>query len=114
MHEYSIVQALLNQCEENARKNNSTKVKKVIVKIGVMSGVEPDLLKIAFDTFKENTICSECIYIQNIQPLEIKCHKCNIKSILKKNQYCCPECQSIDLDVIDGEDMYLMQLELES
>ena len=113
MHEYSIVQSLLDQCEDNAKANDATKVTKVVVKIGVMSGVEPDLLQIAFDTFKEGTMCEDCEYIQNMQPITIKCHKCNQKSTLEKNEYCCPYCQSIELDVIDGEDLMLMQLELE-
>jgi hydrogenase nickel incorporation protein HypA/HybF len=113
MHEYSIVQSLLDQCEENARANNATKVTRVVVKIGVMSGVEPDLLQTAFDTFKEGTMCEDCEYIQNIQPVTIKCHKCETISTLEKTEYCCPKCESIELDVIDGEDLLLMQLELE-
>jgi len=113
MHEYSIVQSLLDQCEENAKANNATKITKVVVKIGVMSGIEPDLLQNAFDTFKEGTMCEDCKYIQNIQPIIIRCYRCKKKSTLSKNSYCCPECKSVELDVIDGEDLMLMQLELE-
>ena len=112
MHEYSIVQSLLNSCEENAVANDSSKVTKVVVKIGVMSGVEPDLLQTAFDTFKEHTMCEEAEFIINIQPLLIKCHGCGEESTLSKNEYCCPNCQGVDVDVLDGEEMYLMQLEL--
>ena len=99
MHEYSIVQSLLEQCEENAKANNATKISKVVVKIGVMSGVEPDLLQSAFDTFKEGSICDGCEYIQNIQPIVIKCQKCNTQSTLDKNEYSCPKCSSIEVDV---------------
>ncbi|MBU0721211.1 hydrogenase/urease nickel incorporation protein HypA [bacterium] len=113
MHEYSIVQSLLDSCEENAKANDATKVTKVLIKIGVMSGVEPELLKTAFDTFKEKTICEDAEFIMNIQPIVIKCHKCSSESTLKKLEYSCPKCQSLELDVLDGEDMYLMQLELE-
>ena len=113
MHEYSIVQSLLDSCEENVKANDATKVTKVVVKIGVMSGVEPDLLRTAFDTFKDETICSDAEFILNIQPVVIKCHKCNEQSSLEKHHYCCPKCESVELDIIDGEDMYLMQLELE-
>ncbi len=113
MHEYSIVQSLLEQCEQNAIANNATKVKKVVVKIGVMSGVEPDLLQTAFETFKEGTICEGCEYIQNIQKIKIKCLECSNISELKTNEYTCPKCTSVKLDVLDGEDMFLMQLELE-
>lgn len=113
MHEYSIVQSLLDSCEENAKENDATKVTKVVVKIGVMSGVEPDLLKTAFDTFKEETICEEAEFVVNIQPIVIKCHNCLKESTLKKLEYCCPECQSVELDILDGEEMFLMSLEME-
>lgn len=113
MHEYSIVQSLLDSCDENAAQNKATKVIKVVIKIGVMSGVEPELLKTAFDTFKEKTICEEAELIINIQPILIRCNNCLNESVLQKIQYCCPTCKSTELDVLDGEDMYLMQLELE-
>lgn len=113
MHEYSIVQSLLDACEDNAKANDATKVSKVVVKIGVMSGVEPSLLKIAFDTFKEKTMCEDAEFIINIQSVVVKCKSCKEESILKKLEYCCPVCKSIELDIIDGEDMYLMSLEME-
>lgn len=113
MHEYSIVQSLLDACEDNASANNATKVTKVVVKIGVMSGVEPELLKTAFDTFKEHTICDGAEFIINIQPIFVRCKECLCESTLAKLEYCCPHCQSLEVEVLDGEDMYLMQLELE-
>lgn len=113
MHEYSIVQSLLESCEEHAKENEAKKVTKVIVKIGVLSGVEPDLLKTAFDTFKEQTICNEAIFVMNIQKIKIECKDCNKQSILEKNEFSCPKCNSINIDVLDGEDMFLMSLEME-
>ena len=113
MHEYSIVQSLLNSCEENAEQNNATKVTKVVVKIGVMSGVEPDLLQTAFDTFKEQTMCHDAEFIINIQQVVIKCKDCGEESTLQKNEYACLKCESVNIDILDGEEMYLMQLELE-
>lgn len=113
MHEYSIVQALLEQCEEHAKKNNATSVSKVVVKIGIMSGVEPHLLDTAFNTFKEKTVCDSAEFIMNIQPLLIECQSCNTTTQLDNPHYACPHCQSLDISVIDGEDMFLMQLELQ-
>jgi len=113
MHEYSIVQSLIDSCEDQAKQNNASKVTKVVVKIGVMSGVEPDLLQTAFDTFKEETICHESEFIINIQKVKVFCNNCQKENELEKLEYLCPECQSDDLQIIDGEEMYLMQLELE-
>lgn len=113
MHEYSIVQSLLDSCEENAKQNDAKKVTKVVVKIGVLSGVEPELLKTAFDTFKDKTICEESEFVMNIQPVLIQCEKCGKESELQKHEYSCPECESIEIKILDGEDMFLMQLEME-
>lgn len=112
MHEYSIVQALLEQCEEHVLSNNATAVTKVVVKIGKMSGIEPHLLETAFDTFKEKTICDEAEFIMNIQPVTVECQECNLTTELEELHYRCPSCESLDIKVVDGEDMFLMQLEL--
>ncbi len=113
MHEYSIVQSLLESCEEHVRINEASKVTKVLVKIGVLSGVEPALLQTAFDTFKEQTVCHDAQFSINHQKIVIECLDCNTTSTLEKHQFLCPKCQSVNIKVIDGEDMYLMSLEME-
>lgn len=112
MHEYSIVQSLLESCEQHVKENDSEEVTKVVVKIGVLSGVEPNLLQTAFDTFKEQTVCHNAEFVINIQKVTIDCYECNTQSVLEKNEFHCPSCKSTNLKVIDGEDMYLMSLEM--
>ena len=113
MHEYSIVQSLIDLADENAKKNNAKKVTKLEIKVGVLSGVEIPLLQTAFDTFKEDTICHDAEFIIVSQPVVIKCKKCGEESELQNNEYSCPKCNNQDLEVLDGEDMYLMSLELD-
>ena len=72
MHEFSIVQSIIESAHEHAVSNNAKKVTKLVVKIGVMSGVEPHLLQEAFEAFKENTICDGCTFVMNIQKLKIE------------------------------------------
>jgi hydrogenase nickel insertion protein HypA len=113
MHEYSIVQALLDQCETLATTHDAQRITKVVVKIGVMSGVEPHLLDIAFNTFKEKTVCDGADFVMQIQPITIRCRSCEQISELERAHYACHHCESIDVDVIDGEEMLLMSLEME-
>ena len=114
MHEYSIVDSLLELAEKNAKKHNAKFITKLEVKIGVLSGVEPDLLKTAFETFKEGSMCENAEFIMHIQPVVVECNKCGKVSELKKDEYLCPVCNSSDIKIIDGEDMYLMSMELET
>jgi len=114
MHEYSIVQSLIDLTEEKAKQNRATKVTKIEVKIGVLSGVEVQLLETAFNTFKEGTMYENAEFITIIQPVVIKCKECGIEKSLDKDEYLCPNCKSGNLEIIDGEEMYLMSLELET
>ncbi|BAF72594.1 hydrogenase/urease nickel incorporation protein HypA [Sulfurovum sp. NBC37-1] len=113
MHEYSVVQALLNQCEEVAEENDAEKITKVVCKIGVMSGIENHLLQVAFDTFKEGTMCAEAEFIVNEQRLKLECRDCGHVFETDEIRYYCTECESLRVKVLDGEDMYLMSLEME-
>jgi hydrogenase nickel insertion protein HypA len=113
MHEYSIVQALIDQCEELAVSNKASVITKVVVKIGKYSGVEPHLLQIAFETFKDQTVCKDAEFVMSIQPLVIICSDCQQESVLDQPHYICPVCESHNIRVTDGEDMMLMSLEME-
>ncbi|HHE05981.1 MAG TPA: hydrogenase/urease nickel incorporation protein HypA [Epsilonproteobacteria bacterium] len=112
MHEYSVVQALLNQCEEHAKQNEAKQVNKVICKIGVMSGIETHLLQTAFDTFKEKTICENAELVLNKQKLKLECKECGNVFEVDEVRYFCHKCESLRVKVLDGEDMYLMSLEM--
>ncbi len=114
MHEFSIVQSLMFLIEENARQNNAKSVSKVVVKIGKMSGVEPHLLKLAFDTFKEKTICENAELEMIVQDVIALCEDCQKEFVVENHHFVCPHCGGFNLKVIDGEDMYLMSLELET
>jgi hydrogenase nickel incorporation protein HypA/HybF len=57
MHEYSIVQAMFDQIEAQARERHAVAVRRVVVRIGVAAGVDVPLLKTAYDTFRVRTIC---------------------------------------------------------
>ncbi|AFL68454.1 hydrogenase maturation nickel metallochaperone HypA [Sulfurospirillum barnesii] len=113
MHEFSIVNALLEMCEKSAKENNATKITKVEIKIGKLSGIEPYLLESAFDTFKEEGICMGAKLEMHLQEVVIHCNVCHHEATLNQNEFLCPACQSPEISVIDGEEMFLMHLEME-
>lgn len=113
MHEFSIVNALLDMCEQNAKDNAMSKVIKVEIKIGKLSGVEPHLLQTAFDTFKEGTVCEGAMLQMHVQDVILRCNSCHAETVILNNTFECPTCKSTECSVVDGEEMYLMRLEME-
>ncbi|MBR9728025.1 hydrogenase maturation nickel metallochaperone HypA [Shewanella intestini] len=114
MHEYSIVTALIEQCETLGAENQAKAITRVEVKIGMLSGVEPALLSQAFETFKLDGICANAQFNMQIQPLVLQCHQCGQTSEQTERTIICSHCQSNNTQIIDGEDMMLMQLEMDT
>ena len=112
MHELSIVQDLVRLCERNAAAKNAKEVVKIEIKIGRLSGVEPHYLQSAFDVYKNETICANAELIINLQNIVIECENCGFIGEISQNDFTCPKCESQNLKVTDGEDMYLMRLEM--
>ena len=112
MHELSIVQNLVTLCEKNAAKENAKEISKIEIKVGRLSGVEPHYLESAFDVYKAGTICENAELVINLQGIVTQCLDCGFGGELSENDFTCPKCKSQNLKVTDGEDMYLIRLEM--
>lgn len=113
MHEFSIVQSLISMVEENAILNNAKEVSKVVLDIGVLSGVEPDLLKTAFETFKEiSDFTKNSEIVINIKKLTIYCFDCKKEYQKEDINMVCPSCGSLNTKLLEGNEMLLRSLEL--
>jgi len=114
MHEYSIVQSLLEQCDNHAKEQGCERVLKVVIKVGKLSGVEPHLLQSAFDAFKREGVCHDAELEMNLQDLVLYCEACHKECEQEEIRYQCTHCQGTQVKVLDGEEMYLMSLEMDS
>ncbi len=115
MHEFSIVSSLMLLIEEQVKKHKADRVTRVVLGVGRLSGVEPDLLKIAFDTFKEKTVCENAELVIEIEDVKIKCRTCGAESVMgEKLSRRCPVCGSLNTQIVGGQDLYLKSLEMET
>lgn len=76
MHEYSLVQSLVSRVEEEARKRSALAVHRLSVRVGELSGVDPELLQTAYDTFRAGTICEKASLTLTRIPATWSCPRC--------------------------------------
>ena len=76
MHEYSIVQALYDNVVTHAVARGATTVQGIRVRIGELSGVDPELLETAWRTFKVHTICEEAPMELEVVAATWECREC--------------------------------------
>lgn len=113
MHEFSVVQALMTQCADYLRQHQAEQVEQIVVQIGVLSGVEPELFERAFDCFKmAEPWCQQAELKLEIQPVRVHCADCGFEGETPPHDYRCPVCQSGEVNITAGQDLLLMQLTL--
>jgi hydrogenase nickel incorporation protein HypA/HybF len=111
MHEYSIVQALVERVGVEAHARGATAVYRLSIRIGELSGVDPELLATAYDTFRERTICEGAQLELQIVPARWECPECG-RVIARGDVLTCPACQ-LPARLSQGDEITLERVELE-
>ena len=111
MHEYSIVQAMFDQIEAQARERHAIAVKRVCVRIGASAGVDVPLLKTAYDSFRVRTICDAAPLVVDEVPARWACPGGH-GDIAPGRPLTCPTCGR-PARMASGDEIVLERLELE-
>jgi len=103
----------MSRLDEVVRENNAKRVKAVWLKVGPLSGVEPQLLKEAFNFFSKDGVTAGAKLYIDAPMVTLDCEKCGAKAQQEYFTLSCTECGA-RLPISDGsEALMLEQLELE-
>ena len=114
MHELSVCQGLIRQVEKIAAQNNALAVDRILLKVGPLSGVEPDLLEHAFSIAREGTVAAKAKLDVETGPVRVSCRVCKGGGEVAVNRLVCPDCGDWQVNVTEGEEMLLLSLEIET
>ena len=115
MHEMSLVQGLLQQLHSIARENNATKVLRLTMSIGPLSGVVIDSFQFGFDILsKEDDLFRDARLEIEIPAVTYRCSSCSdtIETNEEKPDGC-RSCGEMLLIPEGGDDLILQQVEME-
>ena len=111
MHEYSIVEALITRVHAEAKAQGATAVHRLTVRIGELSGVDVGLLKTAYETFRDRTICSRAELEVETVPAAWACPTCG-GAIVRGAALRCVQCGD-PARLVEGDEMLLQRIEME-
>ncbi len=115
MHEASIALALLEELDRLAEEHEASKVVKVRLRVGRLSGVVVDCLVFAFDAAKESFYRSRYAEIEVEEvPIRYRCRQCGCEFEVDDFIFpSCDKCSSLDLELICGEELDIAEVEFE-
>jgi hydrogenase nickel incorporation protein HypA/HybF len=112
MHELSIAQEILSIVKASLPAPNS-KVISIKLKIGHLSGVLVDSLKFSFEAITSQTEFENSQLDIMEVPVKIKCNNCSKVSIISEPIFVCPECDSFNVELLEGRELEIVEIEIE-
>lgn len=111
MHEMSICRGLLSQLEGIARERGARAIRRVTLRIGPLSGVEPRLLAGAFPVAMAGSIAAEAELKVQKAPIRVRCQACGTETEATPARLVCACCGEWRTQLISGDEMLLVSVE---
>jgi len=102
----------MTQLEQAAAPHHPAVIERVVLSVGALSGVEPALLKRAFDIARMGTLAAAAELDIRTGPVRVRCTSCGQESEARANRLLCAPCGDWRVKVIAGEELLLLSLDL--
>ena len=111
MHEYAIVGALVDRVATEMKKAGATRVERVHVRLGELSGIDRGLLTTAFELFRAGTVCHEAELVVDAVAVRWACPRCEV-TLPPGAALRCPTCD-VGAKLVAGGEITLQRIEME-
>jgi hydrogenase nickel incorporation protein HypA/HybF len=113
MHEMSLTEGLIELVEEEGRRQGFSRVRRIRLRLGVLSHVEAGALRFCFDAVAAGTIAEGAVLEIEEVPAQAWCLDCRTAVEVGERFGVCPQCGGGHLQVAGGDEMRLHELEVD-
>ncbi|SUP44491.1 hydrogenase maturation nickel metallochaperone HypA [Veillonella criceti] len=113
MHEMSIAEGIVDIALQTLAANQGTVVHAIQLRLGVMSGVEPDALQFCFTAVTRNTAAAGASLQIEMIPLRGKCLDCDYEFSVADYVFKCPQCGSLAIQTITGRELQVASIDMD-
>jgi hydrogenase nickel incorporation protein HypA/HybF len=113
MHEVGIMQSALASVLAQAHAHHARRVHRIVLRIGALSGVEPDALRFAFDVVAQDTPVAHATLDIDAVPGRAHCAACDADFGVSGGAiFECPTCRRLSGDLRQGRELELSRIEM--
>jgi hydrogenase nickel incorporation protein HypA/HybF len=98
---------------EKAQAANATKVVRVYLVIGELSGVLNDAVELYFAILTKDTIAAGAELFFTRPPTLVRCRNCGTEYTPVNLKISCPKCKEQKIEIISGRELYIDSLDTE-
>jgi hydrogenase nickel incorporation protein HypA/HybF len=112
MHEVSVMQQALEIALEQTRANGGSRIHKLTLQIGALSGVVSDSLRFAFDVVTKDTPAEGAELVIEEVPLRCVCDTCDRTFEPDDFDLSCPDDPVHPTHILAGQELNVASLEI--
>jgi hydrogenase nickel incorporation protein HypA/HybF len=111
MHELSIAGSLFDILQNIAKENNLKKIYKVTILAGRMRQLVPTAMEMAFAAVTAGSLAEGAELEIEFVPVKMRCVACSEEFSVVRNVFICPSCESARLEVLQGDELIVKNIE---
>jgi hydrogenase nickel incorporation protein HypA/HybF len=112
MHEFGIAQNILDIVRQAVPPDSLPAVRRIRVRFGQLSGVVPDSLEFCFGALVNETDMKQAGLLMEESPVISRCLGCGHQFTVEDFAFSCPLCDSSDLELVSGNELEVVNIEL--
>ena len=114
MHEMAVAESIVQIIQEKlGGLNPQAQVTKVNLKIGKLTCVEPEALRLSFQVMAKETRLEEAALCIDSVPVKAQCKDCHKHFGLTELDFACPFCASFRIEILAGRELQIESFEIE-
>jgi hydrogenase nickel incorporation protein HypA/HybF len=113
MHEFGLMQSVLENVETSAREAGAEKVTEIRLVIGDMREVVSEAMEFAFDALAPGTLSEGAqLVITRVEPRS-RCTQCGCMFEHDRFHWGCPACDSLSTELLAGRELHIDSIEVD-
>lgn len=112
MHELTLCRSVLAEVERVATAHRASRVTRILLAVGPLSGVEPVLLERAFAVARAGTAAEAATLEIEAAPIRVRCMNCGAEREAAVNRLSCEACGDWRVRILCGDELLLKRIEL--
>lgn len=113
MHEVSIAQNIIDIARSTLNGHDYHRVIGIRLRIGPLSGVDPDALAFAMSAVSPGTVLESAIVHIERTLIRGRCPQCQETFESPDMIYACPHCEAYGLHFLSGDELEILDLEVD-
>lgn len=112
MHEVGLMTQTLELAATLTREQGARAIHRLVMRVGAYSGVDADALRFAFEAASADTPAAGASLVIEEIPARCWCPRCQIEFEPPGPLFACPTCETIAMDMRQGDELELATLEV--